>query len=66
MRLAYQDLEQQRKKDEQKLKNLDGKKREQAERLGMGLSVRRCARAAVFESACSALNNSNGCFSRAR
>ncbi|XP_051911854.1 ADP-ribosylation factor GTPase-activating protein 3 isoform X2 [Hippocampus zosterae] len=40
MRLAYQDLEQQRKKDEQKLKNLDGKKREQAERLGMGLSVR--------------------------
>ncbi|XP_077356297.1 ADP-ribosylation factor GTPase-activating protein 3 isoform X2 [Festucalex cinctus] len=40
MRLAYQDLEEQRKKDEQKLKNLDGKKREQAERLGMGLGVR--------------------------
>ncbi|XP_077400818.1 ADP-ribosylation factor GTPase-activating protein 3 [Vanacampus margaritifer] len=40
MRLAYQELEEQRKKDEQKLKNLDGKKREQAERLGMGLGVR--------------------------
>ncbi|XP_049616719.1 ADP-ribosylation factor GTPase-activating protein 3 isoform X1 [Syngnathus scovelli] len=40
MRLAYQDLEEQRKKDDQKLKNLDGKKREQAERLGMGLGVR--------------------------
>ncbi|XP_057711504.1 ADP-ribosylation factor GTPase-activating protein 3 [Corythoichthys intestinalis] len=40
MRLAYKDLDEQRKKDEQKLKNLDGKKREQAERLGMGLGVR--------------------------
>ncbi|XP_061662642.1 ADP-ribosylation factor GTPase-activating protein 3-like isoform X2 [Syngnathoides biaculeatus] len=39
-RLAYKDLEEQRKKDEQKLKSLDGKKREQAERLGMGLGAR--------------------------
>ncbi|XP_077565569.1 ADP-ribosylation factor GTPase-activating protein 3-like [Stigmatopora nigra] len=40
MRLAYKDLDEQRKKDEQKLKSLDGKKRQQAERLGMGLGVR--------------------------
>ncbi|XP_061524139.1 ADP-ribosylation factor GTPase-activating protein 3-like isoform X2 [Phycodurus eques] len=40
MRLAYKDLGEQRKKDEQKLKSLDGKKREQAERLGMGFGVR--------------------------
>nr|XP_057933627.1 ADP-ribosylation factor GTPase-activating protein 3 isoform X2 [Doryrhamphus excisus] len=40
MRLAYKELEEQRRKDEQKLKNLEGKKREQAERLGMGLGVR--------------------------
>lgn len=42
LRLAYKDLEQQRKIDEQKLKGLDGKKKEQAERLGMGLGARRC------------------------
>ncbi|XP_023139445.2 ADP-ribosylation factor GTPase-activating protein 3 [Amphiprion ocellaris] len=41
MRLAYKDLEQQRKREEQKLmKGLEGKKREQAERLGMGLGIR--------------------------
>uniref|UniRef100_H2ZZ95 ADP-ribosylation factor GTPase-activating protein 3 n=1 Tax=Latimeria chalumnae TaxID=7897 RepID=H2ZZ95_LATCH len=40
LRLAYQDLEIQRKKEEEKLKNLGGKKKEQAERLGMGLGSR--------------------------
>ncbi|XP_071358434.1 ADP-ribosylation factor GTPase-activating protein 3 isoform X2 [Trachinotus anak] len=40
LRLAYKDLEQQRKREEQKLKGLDGKKKEQAERLGMGLGIR--------------------------
>lgn len=41
LRLAYKDLEKHRKIEEQKLKGLDGKKKEQAERLGMGLGVRR-------------------------
>lgn len=41
LRLAYKDIEQQRKLEEQKLKGLDGKKKEQAERLGMGLGIRR-------------------------
>lgn len=41
MRLAYKDLEQQRKIEEQKLKGLDRKKKEQAERLGMGFGIRR-------------------------
>lgn len=41
MRLAYKDLEQHRKIEEQKLRGLDGKKKEQAERLGMGLGIRR-------------------------
>uniref|UniRef100_A0A3P9QIP9 ADP-ribosylation factor GTPase-activating protein 3 n=1 Tax=Poecilia reticulata TaxID=8081 RepID=A0A3P9QIP9_POERE len=40
MRLAYKDLEQQKKIGEQKLKGLEGKKKEQAERLGMGLGMR--------------------------
>uniref|UniRef100_A0A665W2B1 ADP-ribosylation factor GTPase-activating protein 3 n=1 Tax=Echeneis naucrates TaxID=173247 RepID=A0A665W2B1_ECHNA len=40
LRLAYEDLEQQRKREEQKLKGLEGKKKEQAERLGMGLGIR--------------------------
>ncbi|KAL2102996.1 hypothetical protein ACEWY4_002164 [Coilia grayii] len=40
LRLAYQDLEVQRRRDEQKMKGLEGKKKEQAERLGMGLSSR--------------------------
>ncbi|XP_029019040.1 ADP-ribosylation factor GTPase-activating protein 3 [Betta splendens] len=40
LRLAYKDLEQQRKLEEQKLKGLEGKKKEQAERLGMGLGIR--------------------------
>ncbi|XP_069020830.1 ADP-ribosylation factor GTPase-activating protein 3 isoform X2 [Embiotoca jacksoni] len=40
MRLAYKDLQQQRKIEEQKLKGLEGKKKEQAERLGMGLGMR--------------------------
>ncbi|XP_076015040.1 ADP-ribosylation factor GTPase-activating protein 3 isoform X2 [Genypterus blacodes] len=40
LRLAYKDLEQQRKLEEQKLKGLEGNKKEQAERLGMGLGMR--------------------------
>ncbi|XP_018602540.1 ADP-ribosylation factor GTPase-activating protein 3 [Scleropages formosus] len=40
LRLAYKDLEIQRKKEESKMKNLEGKKKEQAERLGMGLGNR--------------------------
>uniref|UniRef100_A0A667Z6U4 ADP-ribosylation factor GTPase-activating protein 3 n=1 Tax=Myripristis murdjan TaxID=586833 RepID=A0A667Z6U4_9TELE len=40
LRLAYKDLEEQRKKEEQRLKGLEGKKKEQAERLGMGLGIR--------------------------
>lgn len=41
MRLACKDFEQQRKLEEKKLKGLEGKKKEQAERLGMGLGMRR-------------------------
>lgn len=41
LRLAYQDLQLQRKKDEEKMRGLEGKKKEQAERLGMGFSNRR-------------------------
>lgn len=41
MRLAYKELEIDRKMEEKKLKNLEGKKREQAERLGMGFGNRR-------------------------
>lgn len=41
MRLAYKGLELQRKRDEEKLRGLEGKKKEQAERLGMGFSNRR-------------------------
>uniref|UniRef100_A0A7N5P041 ADP-ribosylation factor GTPase-activating protein 2 n=1 Tax=Ailuropoda melanoleuca TaxID=9646 RepID=A0A7N5P041_AILME len=40
MRLAYQELQIDRKKEEKQLQNLEGKKREQAERLGMGLVSR--------------------------
>ncbi|KAK7886118.1 hypothetical protein WMY93_025739 [Mugilogobius chulae] len=40
LRLAYKDLEQQRKLEEKKLNQLEGKKKEQAERLGMGLGIR--------------------------
>ncbi|XP_013859686.1 ADP-ribosylation factor GTPase-activating protein 3 isoform X2 [Austrofundulus limnaeus] len=40
LRLAYKELEQQKKIEEQKLKGLEGKKKEQAERLGMGLGMR--------------------------
>ncbi|XP_042259833.1 ADP-ribosylation factor GTPase-activating protein 3 isoform X1 [Thunnus maccoyii] len=40
LRLTYKDLEQQRKIEEQKFKGLEGKKKEQAERLGMGLGMR--------------------------
>lgn len=42
MRLAYKELEIDRKMEEKKLGNLEGKKKEQAERLGMGLGARRC------------------------
>uniref|UniRef100_A0A8C6UKA2 ADP-ribosylation factor GTPase-activating protein 3 n=1 Tax=Neogobius melanostomus TaxID=47308 RepID=A0A8C6UKA2_9GOBI len=40
LRLAYKDLEQQRKLEEKKLSKLEGNKKEQAERLGMGLGIR--------------------------
>ncbi|XP_047431559.1 ADP-ribosylation factor GTPase-activating protein 3 [Mugil cephalus] len=40
MRLAFKDLEQQRKMEEKKLKGLEGNRKEQAERLGMGLGMR--------------------------
>ncbi|KAI5617838.1 ADP-ribosylation factor GTPase-activating protein 3 [Silurus asotus] len=40
LRLAYKDLELQRKRDEKKLQGLEGNKKEQAERLGMGFSHR--------------------------
>ncbi|XP_060695852.1 ADP-ribosylation factor GTPase-activating protein 3-like isoform X2 [Hemiscyllium ocellatum] len=40
LRLAYQDLEIQRKKEDEKLNKLEGRKKEQAERLGMGFSSR--------------------------
>uniref|UniRef100_A0A8C4IV28 ADP-ribosylation factor GTPase-activating protein 3 n=1 Tax=Dicentrarchus labrax TaxID=13489 RepID=A0A8C4IV28_DICLA len=40
LRLACKDLEQHRKMDEQKMKGLEGNKKEQAERLGMGLGFR--------------------------
>ncbi|XP_076860973.1 ADP-ribosylation factor GTPase-activating protein 3 [Brachyhypopomus gauderio] len=40
LRLAYQDLELQRKRDEVRLQRLEGQKRQQAERLGMGLPSR--------------------------
>ncbi|MGH0159738.1 UNVERIFIED_CONTAM: hypothetical protein FKN15_037678 [Acipenser sinensis] len=41
MRLAYQELQIDRKKEDKKIQSLDGKKREQAERLGMGFGTRR-------------------------
>uniref|UniRef100_A0A4W3JY96 ARF GTPase activating protein 3 n=1 Tax=Callorhinchus milii TaxID=7868 RepID=A0A4W3JY96_CALMI len=40
LRLAYQDLEIQRKRENEKLNHLEGKKKEQAERLGMGFGSR--------------------------
>uniref|UniRef100_A0AAY4EPZ4 ADP-ribosylation factor GTPase-activating protein 3 n=1 Tax=Denticeps clupeoides TaxID=299321 RepID=A0AAY4EPZ4_9TELE len=40
LRLAYQDLEVQRKRGEDQLRGFEGKKKEQAERLGMGLGAR--------------------------
>ncbi|XP_069048942.1 ADP-ribosylation factor GTPase-activating protein 3 isoform X2 [Lepisosteus oculatus] len=40
MRLAYKDLQVQTKKEQEMLKSLGGKKKEQAERLGMGLGSR--------------------------
>ncbi|KAK1906993.1 ADP-ribosylation factor GTPase-activating protein 3 [Dissostichus eleginoides] len=40
LRLACKDLEQQRKMEEKMLKGLEGNKKEQAERLGMGLGMR--------------------------
>lgn len=49
LRLAYQDLELQRKKEEEKLKTLEGKKKEQAERLGMGLGSRSGVSHSVIE-----------------
>jgi len=36
MRLAYNDMAKEKKKHEDKMRNLDPKKAEQAERLGMG------------------------------
>ncbi|XP_043943469.1 ADP-ribosylation factor GTPase-activating protein 3 isoform X2 [Protopterus annectens] len=49
LRLAYQELELQRKKEEQKLKNMEGKKKEQAERLGMGFGSRSGVSHSVLE-----------------
>ncbi|XP_038595170.1 ADP-ribosylation factor GTPase-activating protein 3 isoform X1 [Micropterus salmoides] len=40
LRLTCKDLEQQKKMEEKKLKGLEGNKKEQAERLGMGLGIR--------------------------
>ncbi|XP_072374835.1 ADP-ribosylation factor GTPase-activating protein 2 isoform X5 [Scyliorhinus torazame] len=40
MRLAYQELQIDRKMEEKRLQNLEGQKRQQAERLGMGLGGR--------------------------
>lgn len=40
MRLAYEDLSIQQKKEEEKLKQFDPKKAQQIERLGMGFSVK--------------------------
>uniref|UniRef100_A0A3B1JCA4 ADP-ribosylation factor GTPase-activating protein 2 n=1 Tax=Astyanax mexicanus TaxID=7994 RepID=A0A3B1JCA4_ASTMX len=40
MRLAYKELEIDRKIEDKKLQNMEGKKREQAERLGMGFGSR--------------------------
>ncbi|CAL8242077.1 unnamed protein product [Merluccius merluccius] len=40
LRLAYKDLENQRRREEQKIQGLQGKKKEQAERLGMGMGMR--------------------------
>lgn len=40
MRLAYQDLSIQQKKEEEKLKSVDPKKAKQVERLGMGFASR--------------------------
>ncbi|XP_062404999.1 ADP-ribosylation factor GTPase-activating protein 2 isoform X4 [Sardina pilchardus] len=40
MRLAYKELEIDRKMEEKKIQNLQGKKKEQAERLGMGFGQR--------------------------
>lgn len=40
MRLAYQDLSLQQKKEEEKLKQIDPKKAQQVERLGMGFSAK--------------------------
>lgn len=41
MRLAYQDMSLERKKQEEKLKSADPKKAEQFERLGMGFGGQR-------------------------
>ena len=41
MRLAYQDLSVQTKKQDEKMKSMDPKKREQMERLGMGFGGNR-------------------------
>lgn len=41
MRLAYKELEIDRKMEEKKMKSMEGSRREQAERLGMGFGNRR-------------------------
>lgn len=65
LRLAYQDLELQRKRDEEKLRGLEGKKKEQAERLGMGFSNRRSGiliHAVVLKFGLNVHRRGGGCF----
>uniref|UniRef100_H2MZA7 ADP-ribosylation factor GTPase-activating protein 2 n=1 Tax=Oryzias latipes TaxID=8090 RepID=H2MZA7_ORYLA len=49
MRLAYKELEIDRKMEDRKLQNLEGKKREQAERLGMGFGNRAVSHSVTSE-----------------
>ena len=50
MKLAYQEMSVDEKKREQKMKNLDPKKKEQVDRLGMGLGGGSAQRGGVSHS----------------